>query len=257
MQLSACIITKNEQDRIAQCIRSVLFCNEIIVVDSNSTDNTTEIARSLGATVIIQDWLGYGAQKEFCIRQANNQWVLCLDADEYVSDELRIEIQQLQQSGFRGAVGYSMPRLTKYEGVWIRHGTWYPDRVVRLFNKQHGRWSDSVVHEHVELDALPKPLNNNLLHEGYRNDIEHREKTEQYARLMAEELFNKGKRGSFTATIVRAALAFVKSLLLRLGFMDGWRGWKLAWMTAWYTYRKYQLLHYLNGRNATQNELNK
>lgn len=241
-RLSACIIAFNEADRIAQCIRSVSFCDEVIVVDSFSTDSTRSIAQSLGAVVITKEWLGYGAQKEFAIRSAANDWVLCIDADERVSEELQIEIQQYQRDHFSESVGYSMPRLTKYEGKWIRHGTWYPDRSVRLFNRSHGRWTQARVHEKVELTAKPKPLVNNLLHEGYRNHAEHVAKTEKYAQLMAEELAMKGVRVSTVDVYVRCVLAFLRSLVVRQGYLDGRRGWKLAWLTAWYTKRKYALL---------------
>ena len=241
-KLSACIIAYNEADRIAQCIRSVAFCDEVIVVDSFSTDSTRSIAESFGGVVINKKWLGYGAQKEFAIRSANNDWVLCIDADERVSEELRQEIQQCQHDHFSGSVGYSIPRLTKYQNKWIRHGTWYPDRAVRLFNRNYGRWTQARVHEKVELTAKPKPLINNLLHEGYRNHAEHAAKTEKYAQLMAEELALKGVRASVMDVYVRSLLAFLRSLVIRQGYLDGWRGWKLAWLTAWYTKRKYALL---------------
>lgn len=240
--LSACIITHNEEDRIAQCIRSVSFCDEILVIDSHSTDATRDIARSLGARVIEHDWLGYGKQKQLAVTSATHQWVLCLDADEHLSTDLQQEIQQVQEGGFVGSVGYSMPRLTKYAGRWIRHGSWYPDRAVRLFNRAHGGWTHALVHEHVQLDAPATPLHGNILHEGYRSPEEHKSKIEAYTDLAAQEMHQRGRHATSSHAPLHALVAFIRSYVLRAGFLDGWRGWQIACLGASYTYKKYRKL---------------
>ena len=150
--LSACIIAMNEEDRIADCLRSVAFCDEILVVDSHSTDKTRELARSLGARVIERDWPGHVAQKEFTIREAGNDWVLCVDADERVTPALRAEIEELREHGFPGRAGWRCPRLVNYLGTWVRHGTWYPDLQLRLFDRRRARWGGHNPHDRVELE---------------------------------------------------------------------------------------------------------
>lgn len=250
INITACIITYNEEDRIAQCIRSVLFCSEIIVVDSHSTDKTCSIAADMGARVITNDWCGYGQQKQFAVSHATNDWVLCLDADEHLSAYLADEIQDVYASGFNGAVGYTMPRLTKYMGAWIRHGTWYPDRVLRLFNKQHGSWNAASVHESVVLSEKPLSLRGDLLHEGYRSSEEHLQKLEVYTTLMAQELHKNNRTSSSIALVVRPIVSFFTAYIIRAGFVDGWRGLTLACMNARYTFRKYRKLQMLNrGKN--------
>lgn len=140
MKLTACIITYNEADRIESCLRSVSFCDEIIVVDSHSTDATRQIAGSLGARVIERDWPGYRSQKQFAIESSGYDWVLCLDADERVTAELRQEIETLRGRGFPGHAGWSVARITDYFGRFLRHGNTYPDRLIRLFDRRRGGW---------------------------------------------------------------------------------------------------------------------
>src|SRR5260221_10751818 len=137
--ISACVITLNEADRIDDCLRSLAWCDETVVIDSHSTDATRAHAAALGARVVERDWPGHAAQKEFAVRAARHDWVFCVDADERVSPDLRTEIQALAAQGFPGAAGWSMPRLSCYLGRSIRHGTWYPDRTLRLFDRRRGR----------------------------------------------------------------------------------------------------------------------
>ena len=136
--VSACIITYNEADRIEACLRSVSFCDELLVVDSHSSDDTRARAAALGARVIERDWPGYRSQKQFAVEAARHDWVLCLDADERVSAPLRAELEALRAGGFAGAAGWSIPRITDYFGRFLRHGNAYPDRLVRLFDRRHG-----------------------------------------------------------------------------------------------------------------------
>ncbi|EQD52409.1 lipopolysaccharide core biosynthesis glycosyl transferase, partial [mine drainage metagenome] len=151
--LSACIITYNEADRIEDCVRSVSFCDEVIVVDSHSTDRTRELAAALGARVIERDWPGYRSQKAFAVGCARNDWVLCLDADERVSDRLRNEIEAVRKGGFRGFAGWSIPRITDYFGRFLRHGNAYPDRLIRLFDRRRGGWVGREIHENTRVEG--------------------------------------------------------------------------------------------------------
>ena len=144
--LSACIISFQEEDRIADCLASLAFCDEIVVVDSHSADGTRRIAAEHGARVIERDWPGHVLQKEFAIRSAAHEWVLCVDCDERISDELRAEILALREGGFARHAGWRMPRMSRYLGRWIRHGTWYPDRQLRLFDRRRGRWGGHDPH---------------------------------------------------------------------------------------------------------------
>src|SRR5262249_23197961 len=168
--LSACIITLNEADRIEACLRSVDFCDEIIVVDAHSTDRTRELAAALGARVIERDWPGYRSQKQFAVDTARHDWVLCLDADERVSAELRTEIAALRRSGGRtAAAGWSIPRITDYFGRFLRHGNAYPDRLVRLFDRRCGGWIGYEIHENTRVVGRTKRLHGHLEHYSYRS----------------------------------------------------------------------------------------
>ena len=149
--LSACIITFNEADRIEACVRSIEFCDEIVVVDAHSTDRTRELAATLGARVIERDWPGYRSQKQFAVDRARYDWVRCLDADERVSPQLRAEILALRQAGLTAAAGWSIPRITDYFGRFLRHGNAYPDRLVRLFDRRRGGWTGEEIHENTRV----------------------------------------------------------------------------------------------------------
>ena len=154
--LSACVIAKDEADRIGDCLGSLAFCDELIVVDSHSSDATRALAAARGARVIERDWPGHVAQKEFAIRAARHDWVLCIDADERVSPELAAEIVRLRDASFPGPPGWRLPRLSEYLGRWIRHGTWYPDPQLRLFDRRRGRWGGRDPHDReVHSPATP------------------------------------------------------------------------------------------------------
>ena len=180
MHISAVIIAFNEENDIADAINSVAWADEVLVVDSESTDRTVEIAQSLGAKVLVQSWLGFSAQKQFAVDAAANDWILSLDADERVSTALRDEIADLKVEG-PNADGYTIPRLSIYLGREIRHGGWYPDRQLRLFHRRRGRWNSRIIHESFSLqpDAVEGRLRNDLLHFSVKS-IEH------HARMIAE-----------------------------------------------------------------------
>lgn len=241
-RVSACIVTLNEADRIGECLGSVDWCDEIVVVDSHSTDRTREIAAGLGARVLERDWPGFAGQKEFAVRAAEHDWVICLDADERLSPALRAEIIALRDGGFAGAVGWTMPRLSWYLGRWIRHGTWYPDRVLRLYDRRHGRWGGSEPHAHVELDAEAAPLRHDILHYPYRSLTEHLRTVDSYTTIMARALWERGRRARPSDLIFHPLGRFWKFYLLKLGMLDGWRGLLLAYIAAHYVRLKYAKL---------------
>jgi glycosyltransferase involved in cell wall biosynthesis len=237
--LSACIITYNEADRIEACLQSVSFCDELIVVDSHSTDTTRELARRLGARVLERDWPGYRSQKQFAIESASNDWVLCLDADERVSAKLRAEIEARRDAGFAGYAGWSVPRITDYFGRFLRHGNAYPDRLIRLFDRRRGRWTGYEIHENTRVEGSVGRLHGHLEHYSYRSLTDHQLRMQRYADLMAQALFDRGKRCGLGKVLINPQWRFIRGYLLRLGFLDGWRGLVFALVEANYVRRKY------------------
>ncbi|MGB6452158.1 MAG: glycosyltransferase family 2 protein [Steroidobacteraceae bacterium] len=245
-RLAACIITHNEADRIEACIRSAAFCDEIVVVDSHSTDSTRDIAGALGARVIEKDWTGYRSQKEFAVHSAQYDWVLCLDADERVSEELRAEIERLRAGGFAGYAGWSIPRITDYFGQFLRHGNAYPDRLVRLFDRRHGGWVGREIHENTRVDGRIARLRGHLLHYSYRSLTDHEQRVLRYAELMARSMYASGRRGRLAPVILHSWWCFLRGYVFRLGFLDGWRGFAFAVVETHYVRQKYLKLYLLS-----------
>jgi glycosyltransferase involved in cell wall biosynthesis len=244
-RLSACIITYNEADRIEACVKSLSFCDDIVVVDSHSTDATREIAASLGVRVIERDWPGYRTQKDFAVRSAQYDWVLCLDADEQVSDELRAEILALRDSGFPHHAGWSVPRLMVYFGQYLKHGTAYPDRLIRLFDRRRGGWIGREIHENTRVSGSVGKLRGHLYHYSYRNLHDQENRLRRYADLMARSLYESGDRGGLWRAFMNTYWRFIRGYFLRLGFLDGWRGLVFALLEANYVRQKYLKLYLL------------
>jgi glycosyltransferase involved in cell wall biosynthesis len=244
-RLSACIITYNEADRIASCVRSVSFCDEILVVDSHSTDATRRIAGESGAHVIERDWAGYRSQKQFAVDSASHDWVLCVDADERVSEQLRTEIEAVRDGGFAGYAGWSIPRITEYFGRFLRHGNAYPDRLVRLFDRRRGGWTGYEIHENTRVSGRIGRLHGLLEHYSYRSLSDHHIRMQRYADLMAHALYARGKRCGVLKILFNPQWRFVRGYVLRLGFLDGWRGIVFALVEANYVRRKYLQLYML------------
>lgn len=239
-RLSACIITLNEADRIDACIASLAFCDEVVVVDSGSTDGTRERAQAAGARVLERAFDGYRRQKDYAVQQASHDWVLCLDADERVSPELRASIIAARDTGFAGAAGYKCARATDYFGAYLRHGNAYPDRVLRLFDRRRGGWrGDREIHEHASVDGPVQRLSGDLLHHAYRSLADQLARLERYARLMAEHDHARGRRAKLANLIVNPWWRFVRGYVLRGGFLDGWRGLVYAWVEANYVRQKF------------------
>jgi (heptosyl)LPS beta-1,4-glucosyltransferase len=246
MKITATIIAFNEESNIRAACESVDWTDEVIVVDSESTDSTREIATALGARVIIHQWPGFAAQKQFAVEQAKHEWILSLDADERVSDELRSAIVSLK-SGSESDLGdgYLIARRSYYQGRWIRGGGWYPDRQLRLFKKSEGYWKMRLIHESVTMkpgsrtDTLP----GDLLHYGVRDAAyHHRMIGERYAPLAARQMFEEGRRTSRLAVATAGPAAFVRSLILKGGFRDGFAGWSIASFAAHHAFLKHLML---------------
>jgi len=241
-RISACIIAMNEEDRLPGAIASVDFCDEVLVVDSHSTDRTREVAAALGARVIERDWPGHVAQKEFAVRAARHDWVLCIDADERVSRTLKAEILALRERGFPVHAGWRCPRLSSYLGRWMRHGGWYPNFQLRLFDRRRGRWGGDNPHDHVLLESPPGRLSGDLLHHPYRSFAEHLATIDKYTTIMADGMHRRGKRIGALHLLVSPIARFLRFYFVRRGFLEGWRGFLQACLAAHYARMKYAKL---------------
>lgn len=249
-KLSVIVITKNEAENIRPCLESVKWADEIIVVDSGSSDATVEICRELGAHVYEHDWPGFGMQKNRALSYATHDWVFSIDADERVTHELQSQLIKAMQDGNRD--GYYVPRLSQFCGKYVRHCGWYPDYVLRLFRRTRGHFSDDMVHERVIIESKADRLTTPLLHYSYLNKADVQRKTEQYARAGAMQMLKKGKSASMVDAPLRAGWAFIRTYFLRLGFLDGVAGINIALMNFRTTYMKYRQLRILNSTKAEQ-----
>ncbi len=239
--LSVTIIAHNEADRIARAIESVAFADEVLVVDSGSTDDTVRVAEELGARVIQTDWPGYRLQKNRAMEWARNDWVFGLDADEWLSPDLASSIRRALEKPT--ANGFEVDRLGLWMGAHIRHGAWRPDKSIRLFNRRFGRWAGGSVHERVRVDGQTQRLTGDLMHDPYRDLSEQLASIDRYARLFVEDARASGRRAHVWDVLVRPIAHFVKALVLRRGFMDGIRGWCLAGLGATAVMLKWGMLY--------------
>ena len=220
LPLSVAIITKNEEERLPDCLASVAKAVEVVVVDSGSVDRTVEIAQSFGAHVYHEEWSGFGLQKQKAIDYCTQPWVLVLDADERLTPELVNEIGEvLTQSS--GVAAWSIPRKNYFCGHWLRHAGWWPDRVVRLFRRESARMSDRIVHESLIVNGMVAELHSPLLHFTNRDLAQTLNKINQYSSAGAEELAQRGVHGSVAKALARASWAFFNCYFLRAGILDG------------------------------------
>jgi len=222
LPLSVVLITHNAAAQLAECLASVAFADEVVVVDSGSTDGTVALAERYGARVVAKEWLGFGRQKQFAVEQAANDWVLCLDADERVSPELAASLVRALEAP--AAPVYRMARRNRFLGRWLRHGEGYPDWSARLFDRRQARWSDDEVHEKVLYAASPGTLDGDLLHESGEDLGRYLEKQNRYTTLAAAELHRRGQRAGAIELVFSPLLRFLKFYVLRLGFLDGLPG---------------------------------
>jgi len=246
VKISATIITFNEEAKIADAVASVNWADELLVVDSGSTDRTCEIAEGLGARVIRRDWPGFAAQKQFAVDEAANDVIFSLDADERVSDALREEILALKALEELPRGGYRVPRMSVYMGREIRHGGWYPDRQLRLFDRRKARWKDVVIHESVEMATGEEPglLKGDIIHYSVEGPREHmRMIAERYAPLGARKMYESGRRATLLSIAFAGPGAFLKDYVFKAGFLDGVPGLCIALLAGQYTSLKHMLLY--------------
>ena len=245
MTLSVVVITKNEARVIARCLESVAWADEIIVLDSASTDGTPDIARKLQAKVTTRnDWAGFGAQKNRALDLARGDWVLSLDADEWVTPELRAQMEHAIANPGNN-VAFKMPRLSSYCGRFMRHSGWWPDHVTRLFRRDAARFSSDLVHERLIVDGTVGPLQAPLRHEAIVDLDDALGKMNAYSTAGAMMQFERGKKSSLSAAIVHGIWTFLRTYVLRAGFLDGREGFMLAVSNAegaYYRYLKLMLL---------------
>lgn len=252
MKISATIICMNESAKISRCLQSLqAVADEIIVVDSGSTDNTVELAKQMGAKVYHQDFLGHIEQKNHAANLATHPWILSLDADEVLSNELSQSILQLKASGSSTQTAYSMNRLNRIGEQWIRHGGWYPDTKIRLYPYAHARWGGTNPHDKIVTDNHIKRihLQGDLLHYTYNNLSKMYEQHQKFAKLAAQAMLKQGKKNKGLFPIVPALIRWFKGYLLQAGFLDGKLGWHIARSNFIYTYQKYKQLHELRNQN--------
>jgi len=217
--LSVVLIAQNAAHQLDACLASASFADEIVLVDSGSTDATRQVAQKHGARVVAKDWLGFGRQKQFAVEQARHDWVLCLDADERVSPELRASIERALAAPV--APVYRMARCNRFLGRWLRHGEGYPDWSPRLFERHNARWSDDPVHEKVLYAVTPGTLEGDLLHDSAEDLAHYLDKQNRYTTLAAEQLYERGRNAGAFELLASPAVRFLKFYVLRLGFLDG------------------------------------
>ncbi|HYY99678.1 MAG TPA: glycosyltransferase family 2 protein [Pyrinomonadaceae bacterium] len=247
MKISATIITFNEAENIRAACESVAWADEVLVVDSRSTDATREIARGCGARVIERDWPGFAAQKQFAADSASHEWVFSLDADERVSEELRASILRLRDSGGESGLadGYRVARRSFYMNRWIRGGGWYPDHQLRLYRRTRARWEGAYIHESVKMPggSRVETLAGDLLHYSVRDAAHHHRMIgERYAPLAARQMFEAGRRTTSLKVAAAAPSAFIRSFILKGGFRDGLAGLAIARFAAHHAFLKHLML---------------
>ena len=243
LPISAVIITKNEATNIRRCISALQnVASEVLVIDAHSSDDTVKIAKKMGATVIQKKWLGYGANKNFGNQIAAYDWILSIDADEVLSEEL---IQSIQQLVLNPHQVYAISRLVNYMGQWVYYSGWYPDWKVRLFHKATVQWEErSLVHEQLLIPTTKTivRLKGELYHYSYKSEEDHWNKIEQYAQLAALQMAQRNRHSNFLKLYASPIARFFKTYFLKKGFMDGKLGWKISCRNAYLVHRKYQIL---------------
>jgi glycosyltransferase involved in cell wall biosynthesis len=239
--VTATVITFNEAANIQAALESLSWADEIVVVDSESTDETVSIARRFTDRVIVRPWPGYIAQKNFAAEQARHDWIFSLDADERVTPQLAAEIQSLAANG-PGAAGYRVARVTFHLGRWMRSTDWYPDYQLRFYDRRRGRWSGRHVHESVKADGPVEDLRGELQHFAYRDLAHHLQTMDRYTTLAARQMFEEGRRAGFFDLVIHPPAAFARNYILRGGFRDGVPGLIVSSMNARYVGLKFAKL---------------
>lgn len=242
--LTVAVITWNEEERLRPCLESAAWADEIVVVDSESTDKTVEVARESTDRIWVRPWSGFAVQKNFALEQATFPWILSLDADERVTPDLRREIERVVLND-GPADGYTIPRKNLFWGGWVRHGRLYPDRQLRLFRRGRGRFVEHAVHESMSVEGRVERLEHPLVHESYRSLEEFLLRSNRYSTLAAAEWVSRGRRVSVGDLFIRPLWRFLSMYVLHRGCLDGWRGALLAALYAHYVFlRTAKVLEY-------------
>lgn len=241
IKISAIVITKNEENNIEACLQSILWADEIIIVDSESMDETIALARRFTEKIFVKPWMGFAAAKQFALSQCRNDWVLWLDADERVLPELAEEIQQTVSNTPIHAA-FTVARRAYFVGRWIKHSGWYPGRVARLFDKRKANFNSAAVHEGLDIHGSIGSLRHDLLHFTDPDIYHYFTKYNRYTSLAADESYRKGKRARLSDLIIRPGWLFIKMYFVRLGFLDGVQGLMLALFSSSYVFTKYAKL---------------
>lgn len=249
--LSAVVIAKDEEERLPECLESLSFCDELLVVDAGSGDRTREVAAAAGSRVVVNvPWPGFAAQRNFGFAAARHDWILFLDADERVTPALRDEIQALAAGGF-SAAGYRVPRVAHYLGRWIRGTDWYPDWKLRLFDRRRGRCHEALVHESVTVDGPVLRLRGELLHFPYRDVADHLRTIDEYTTLWSRQALASGQHAGLAELVGAPAWAFLRNYLVRGGILLGRTGFTVSALNSYYTFLKFaKLLELRDGRRA-------
>jgi glycosyltransferase involved in cell wall biosynthesis len=241
--LSVCIITYNEAENLPRCLASVAFADEIVVVDSQSTDDTVHLARQAGCRVIVQPFLGHVAQKNLAVRAATHSWVLCLDADEWLVAGAEPVIRAALAMPQEKVAGYELKRHTFYLGDWVNHGGWWPEYKLRLFDRQRGQWAGVDPHDRVQVRGVVQRLDVEIGHRSYRDIAHHVSKVNAYTTTMAREQYHRGARPVSALTLLWHPLGrFCRMYLLQGGWKEGCRGFIIAVIAAFYVFAKYAKL---------------
>ena len=250
MTLSVIIITKNEEAMIRRCLQSVAWADEIIVVDSSSSDNTVAICRELNAKAhSFDDWPGFGVQKNRALKYATQEWIFSIDADERVTPQLRAEIEAVVRKEADTCVAYRVSRISRYCGRFMRHSGWYPDYIVRLFQRNAAHFSDDLVHERLLVEGKIGQLEGELLHYAFDDIEEVLHKVNQYSTAGAAMMQQRGRQATLTGAVLRGLWSFIRTYFLRAGFLDGREGFMLAVSNAEGTYYRYLKLMVLNKKS--------
>lgn len=250
MTLSVTIITLNEAANIDACLASVAWADDVLVVDSGSTDDTVARAKAAGARVVVREWPGYANQKNWAAGEAKFDWILSIDADERVSPALAKEIRD-RIAAHPTAAGFRVPRVTWHLGRWIRTTDWYPDYQLRLYDRRRARWKPHRVHESVEADGPVDTLTNDLQHFAYRDISHHHATMDRYTTLAAAEMFERGRRATTLDLVLHPPAAFLRNYVLRRGCVEGSTGFIISAMNAYYVFLKFAKLRRLSAESRS------
>lgn len=243
LPISVAVVAENEEDRLPDCLESVAFADEIVVVDSGSKDNTVSIARDFGCKLLAQEWLGYARQKQYAVDHCKHDWVLILDADERIPERTKKEIVRLFSFSEQNKYGgYIFSRKNYFHNRWIRHCGWWPNQVLRLVDRRQGRFSDNIVHESWICDGEIKKLDHAIVHHSFRNYADMINKMQAYSTLAAKEMAQNGRHARWWLPLTHGLWMFIRTYFLELGLVEGFDGFMISLLNAGGSFLKYAKL---------------